>query len=99
MKKIIFIALQWLFTVPFVLIALCFYPLYALFRGMTDKFVFDNFFDILESILHVVNYPIERWEDKKNKYKEVSERLVYFRKRCKKMDAIITEMKEKENKQ
>lgn len=91
MRKFIFTVTGWLFTIPFVLIALCFYPFYVLFRGITDEFVFNDYCELLKSVLYVINYNVEYWVYKKNKYKETAEELAYYRKLYKEMNDRVEE--------
>ena len=98
MKKTIAYVLSILFVSPFLLIGLCLYPLYGLFRGVTDKDIFFEYFDSIEKLIQVLIYPVSIWEDRMNNHKMIVDKMVYYRNLCKVKDSALQEYQQGEGK-
>ena len=81
---------------PLLLIGLCLYPLYGLFRGVTDTDIFFKYFNLIEKLIEVLTYPVSRWEDRMNKHKMIVEKMIYYRDLCKVKDSALQEYQRKE---
>lgn len=66
---------------PILLISFIFYPVYAFFKGLTDNNIYDDYSENIKTVLSILNYPIQLWEDRMNKHKEMVEKLNYYRER------------------
>lgn len=62
---------------------------FALFKGLTDEFVFNAYFNLWEGITDFLLFPVTRWQDRKNRYEELKRTLERYRKENKRLNDII----------
>lgn len=79
-------------------VVLVFYIPFALFKGLTSEFVFDEYFNIWGMILDILVYPITKYEERKEHYEELKRKIKYYREECGRLNNIIDEL-EKEKRE
>lgn len=75
-----------IFMTPVLIIALILYVPYAFCRGLTDGFIFNDYFNFLERFTDFLLYPITyigKWKSRCNTLKE---KLQYYKDRCKELE-------------
>lgn len=75
-----------------------FYIPFALFKGLTSEFVFNEYFNIWEMFLNILVYPITKYGERKEHYEELKRKIKYYREECGRLNDIIDEL-EKEKKE
>ena len=84
-------------TIPVMIV---FYIPFAIFKGLTSEFVFDKYLNIWRKILNILLYPIVKYQERKEHYEELKQKIKYYRKECGRLNDVINELEkgEKENK-
>ena len=76
-------------TIPVMIV---FYIPFAIFKGLTSEFVFDKYLNIWRKILNILLYPIVKYQERKEHYEELKQRIKYYRKECGRLNDIINEL-------
>lgn len=71
---------------------------FAIFRGFTDEFTMDEYFNIWGSFLNMLAYPVTKYEERKEHYEELKRKIKYYREECGRLNNIIDEL-EKEKRE
>lgn len=74
---------------PILVIMLIGYIPFAIFKGLTDNFVFDEYFNFVERITDFLLSPVTRWQDRKNRYEELKRTSKWYRKENKRLNDIL----------
>lgn len=74
---------------PILVIMLIGYIPFAIFKGLTDNFVFDEYFNFVERITDFLLSPVTRWQDRKNHYEELKRTSEWYRKENKRLNDIL----------
>lgn len=74
---------------PILVIMLIGYIPFAIFKGLTDNFVFDEYFNFVERITDFLLSPVTRWQDRKNRYEELKRTSEWYRKENKRLNDIL----------
>ena len=84
-------------TIPVMIV---FYIPFAIFKGLTSEFVFDEYFNIWRKFLNILLYPIVKYQQRKEHYEELKQKIKYYRKECGRLNDVINELEkvEKEDK-
>ena len=84
-------------TIPVMIV---FYIPFAIFKGLTSEFVFDEYFNIWRKFLNILLYPIVKYQERKEHYEELKQKIKYYRKECGRLNDVINELEkgEKEDK-
>lgn len=74
---------------PILVIMLVGYIPFAIFKGLTDSFTFDEYFNFVERITDFLLSPVTRWQDRKNRYEELKRTSEWYRKENKRLNDIL----------
>lgn len=74
---------------PILVIMLIGYIPFAIFKGLTDNFVFDEYFNFVERITDSLLSPVTRWQDRKNRYEELKRTSEWYHKENKRLNDIL----------
>lgn len=74
---------------PILVIMLVGYIPFAIFKGLTDSFTFDEYFNFVERITDFLLLPVTRWQDRKNHYEELKRTSEWYRKENKRLNDIL----------
>lgn len=74
---------------PILVIMLIGYIPFAIFKGLTDNFTFNEYFNYVERISDFLLFPITRWQDRKNRYEELKRTSEWYRKENKRLNDIL----------
>lgn len=74
---------------PILVIMLIGYIPFAIFKGLTDSFTFNEYFNFVERITDSLLFPITRWQDRKNRYEELKRTSEWYRKENKRLNDIL----------
>lgn len=74
---------------PILVIMLIGYIPFAIFKGLTDSFTFNEYFIFIERITDYLLLPITRWQDRKNRYEELKRTSEWYRKENNRLNDII----------
>lgn len=74
---------------PILVIMLIGYIPFAIFKGLTDSFTFNEYFLYVERITNFLLSPITRWQDRKNRYEELKRTSEWYRKENKRLNDIL----------
>lgn len=74
---------------PILVIMLIGYIPFAIFKGLTDNFTFNEYFNFVERITDYLLLPITRWQDRKNRYEELKRTSEWYRKENNRLNDII----------
>lgn len=74
---------------PILVIMLIGYIPFAIFKGLTDSFTFNEYFLFVERITDSLLHPITRWQDRKNRYEELKRTSEWYRKENKRLNDIL----------
>ena len=74
---------------PILVIMLIGYIPFAIFKGLTDSFTFNEYFLYVERITNFLLLPVTRWQDRKNRYEELKRTLEWYRKENKRLNDIL----------
>lgn len=81
-------------TIPVMIV---FYIPFAIFKGLTSEFVFDEYFNIWRKFLNILLYPIVKYQQRKEHYEELKQKIKYYRKECGRLNDVINELEKGEN--
>lgn len=71
---------------------------FTIFKGFTDEFTMNEYFNIWSSFLDMLAYPVTKYEERKEHYEELKRKIKYYREECGRLNNIIDEL-EKEKKE
>lgn len=74
---------------PILVVILIGYIPFAIFKGPTDNFTFNEYFIFVERITNSLLSPVTRWQDRKNRYEELKRTLERYRKENKRLNDIL----------
>lgn len=74
---------------PILVIMLIGYIPFAIFKGLTDSFTFNEYFLYVERITNFLLSPITRWQDRKNRYEELKRTSEWYRKENGRLNDIL----------
>lgn len=74
---------------PILVIMLIGYIPFAIFKGLTDSFTFNEYFLYVERITNFLLLPVTRWQDRKNRYEELKRTSEWYRKENKRLNDIL----------
>lgn len=74
---------------PILVVILIGYIPFAIFKGLTDNFTFNEYFIFVERITNSLLSPVTRWQDRKNRYEELKRTLERYRKENKRLNDIL----------
>lgn len=97
MKQVITRIICAILLSPILTIMLIGYIPFAIFKGLTDNFVFDEYFNFVERITDFLLSPVTRWQDRKNRYEELKRTSEWYRKENKRPTTFLT--RNRKNKQ
>ena len=63
---------------------------FAIFRGVTDEFTMDEYFNIWGSFLNMLAYPVTKSEERKEHYEELSGKLNIIAKNAVDLITLLT---------
>lgn len=89
MKQVITRTIYAILLPPILTIILIGYIPFAIFKGLTDNFVFDEYFNFVERITDFLLSPVTRWQDRKNRYEELKRTSEWYRKENKRLNDIL----------
>lgn len=89
MKQVITRIICAILLSPILTIMLIGYIPFAIFKGLTDNFVFDEYFILVERITGFLLSPVTRWQDRKNRYEELKRTSEWYRKENKRLNDIL----------
>lgn len=89
MKQFIARTICAIFLFPILVIMLIGYIPFAIFKGLTDSFTFNEYFIFIERITDYLLLPITRWQDRKNRYEELKRTSEWYRKENKRLNDIL----------
>lgn len=89
MKQVITRTICAILLSPILTIILIGYIPFAIFKGLTSNFVFDEYFNFVERITDFLVSPVTRWQDRKNRYEELKRTSEWYRKECKRLNDIL----------
>lgn len=89
MKQVITRTICAILLSPILTIMLIGYIPFAIFKGLTDNFVFDEYFIFVERITGFLLSPVTRWQDRKNRYEELKRTSEWYRKENKRLNDIL----------
>lgn len=89
MKQVITRTICAILLSPILTIILIGYIPFAIFKGLTDNFVFDEYFNFVERITDFLLSPVTRWQDRKNRYEELKRTSEWYRKENKRLNDIL----------
>lgn len=89
MKQVITRTICAILLSPILTIILIGYIPFAIFKGLTDNFVFDEYFNFVERITDFLLPPVTRWQDRKNRYEELKRTSEWYRKENKRLNDIL----------
>lgn len=89
MKQVITRIICAILLSPILTIMLIGYIPFAIFKGLTDKFFFDEYFIFVERITDFLLSPVTRWQDRKNRYEELKRTSEWYRKENKRLNDIL----------
>lgn len=89
MKQVITRTIYAILLSPILTIILIGYIPFAIFKGLTDNFVFDEYFNFVERITDFLLSPVTRWQDRKNRYEELKRTSEWYRKENKRLNDIL----------
>lgn len=89
MKQVITRIICAILLSPILTIMLIGYIPFAIFKGLTDNFVFDEYFNFVERITGFLLSPVTRWQDRKNRYEELKRTSEWYRKENKRLNDIL----------
>lgn len=96
MKQVITRIICAILLSPILTIMLIGYIPFAIFKGLTDNFVFDEYFNFVERITDFLLSPVTRWQDRKNRYEELKRTSEWYRKENKRLNDILDKESEKQ---
>nr|DAM98622.1 MAG TPA: hypothetical protein [Caudoviricetes sp.] len=99
MKQVITRIICAILLSPILTIMLIGYIPFAIFKGLTDNFVFDEYFIFVERITDFLLSPVTRWQDRKNRYEELKRTSEWYRKENKRLNDILDDESDYKNKQ
>lgn len=71
---------------------------FTIFKGFTDEFTMNEYFNIWSSFLNMLAYPVTKYEERKEHYEELKRKIKYYREECGRLNNIIDEL-EKEKRE
>ena len=71
---------------------------FAIFKGLTDSFTFNEYFIFVERITNSLLFPVTRWQDRKNRYEELKRTSKWYRKENERLNDILDDINNKNNK-
>lgn len=74
---------------PILVVMLIGYIPFAIFKGLTDNFYFNEYFNFVERITSSLLSPVTRWQDRKNRYEELKRTSEWYRKENKRLNDIL----------
>lgn len=74
---------------PILVIMLIGYIPFAIFKGLTDNFTFNEYFNFVERITSFLLSPVTRRQDRKNRYEELKRTSEWYRKENKRLNDIL----------
>lgn len=74
---------------PILVVILIGYIPFAIFKGLTDSFTFNEYFNFVERIMDFLLLPVTRWQDRKNRYEELKRTSEWYRKENKRLNDIL----------
>lgn len=74
---------------PILVVMLIGYIPFAIFKGLTDNFTFNEYFNFVERITSSLLSPVTRWQDRKNRYEELKRTSEWYRKENKRLNDIL----------
>lgn len=74
---------------PILVVILIGYIPFAIFKGLTDNFTFNEYFNFVKRITDSLLFPITRWQDRKNRYEELKRTSEWYRKENKRLNDIL----------
>lgn len=83
---------------PLLVVMLIGYIPFALFKGLTDEFVFNAYFNLWEGLEGFLLFPVTRWQDRKNRYEELKRTSKWYRKENERLNNILDDINNKNNK-
>lgn len=89
MKQVITRTICAILLSPILTIILIGYIPFAIFKGLTGNFVFDEYFNFVERITDSLLSPVTRWQDRKNRYEELKRTSEWYRKENKRLNDIL----------
>lgn len=89
MKQVITRTICAILLSPILTIILIGYIPFAIFKGLTDNFVSDEYFIFVERITDFLLSPVTRWQDRKNRYEELKRTSEWYRKENKRLNDIL----------
>lgn len=99
MKQVITRIICAILLSPILTIMLIGYIPFAIFKGLTGNFVFDEYFIFVERITDFLLSPVTRWQDRKNRYEELKRTSEWYRKENKRLNDILDDESDYKNKQ
>lgn len=98
MKQLIARTICAILLSPILVIMLIGYIPFAIFKGMTDSFTFNEYFIFVERITDFLLSPVTRWQDRKNRYEELKRTLKWYRKENERLNDVLDDINNKNNK-
>lgn len=95
MKTIIAKLISVVLMVPLIPTMLVGFIPYALFKGITDEFVYDTYFRIWERLADTLLYPYNKYRERKENLKELERKVESYRETCHRLNSIIEELEKK----
>lgn len=89
MKQFITSTVCVILLLPILVIMLIGYIPFAIFKGLTDNFTFNEYFNFVERITDYLLLPITRWQDRKNRYEELKRTSEWYRKENNRLNDIL----------
>lgn len=83
---------------PILVIMLIGYIPFAIFKGLTDSFTFNEYFYYVERITDSLFLPITQWQDRKNRYEELKRTSEWYRQENERLNDILDDINNKNNK-
>lgn len=83
---------------PILVVILIGYIPFAIFKGLTDSFTFNEYFIFVERITDSLLSPVTRWQDRKNRYEELKRTSKWYRKENERLNDILDDINNKNNK-
>lgn len=83
---------------PILVIMLIGYIPFAIFKGLTDSFTFNEYFIFVERITDSLLSPVTRWQDRKNRYEELKRTSKWYHKENERLNDVLDDINNKNNK-